>query len=442
MDNLKQKLLLEYLISSADTYAICESIIQPTYFDPEFRNAVSFIKKYYNEYSTTPDHDQVLAESGVDTKHHDITPDQIEYCTTEIEIFCRSKAIEGAVIKSLPLIDQPGEEGNIESMIKEAVMVSLTKDLGVNYYEDVDARLQRMLLEEPVHSTSWRDVDTALFGGISRKEMLLFAANSGGGKSISLSNLAFNFSNDGLNVLYISLELSRDVVSQRFDTMITGISRRDWKSHVSEITARVTQHGKDKGRLDVVQMKSGTTANQIRAYLKEYYLQFGITPDLLVLDYLDKMNPNEKMDLGNVSVKDKLCSEQLRDIGVDLNMYVATASQLNRSAVGATEHNHAQIAGGMTKINETDVYITIVMTEAMRAKGEIMFIFQKTRNSDGLGTIVHLKWDSKRLLITDSDNDSSTITFNPKDDKKKTLEDLLEDDPTSSSSSGLLDLMT
>jgi replicative DNA helicase len=439
MDNQKQKLLIELLVSSPDTYTICESIIEPSYFDPEFRNAVAFIKRYSAKHKGIPTVDMIMAESGVVFEERDVTLDMIDYTTHEIERFCRSKAIEAAIMKAVPLIGDEDEEGDIEKLIKDAVSISLNKNLGVEYYSGVEDRLQRMLNEQPVHSTSWTGVDEALFGGISRKEMLLVAANSGGGKSICLSNLAYNFSADGLNVLYISLELSEDVVAQRFDAMLTGIGRKVWKSHVNEIVTKVSAEQDKRGRIDIIQMKSGTTANQIRAYLKEYQLKFGIIPDLLCLDYLDKMAPNEKIDMSNVSVKDKLCAEQLRDIFVDYNMYGATASQLNRSAVKATEHDHSQIAGGMTKINETDVYWSIVMNESMRAAGEITFIFQKTRNSDGLGTIVQLKWDPKTLLITDGG--SPSIKFNPKTDKNSTIEELMGEAPTSGEGSSLLDLM-
>jgi nucleoside diphosphate kinase len=229
--------------------------------------------------------------------------------------------------------------------------------------------------------------------------------------------------------------------------MLTGIGRKDWKGHFSEIVTRVEQAGTKNGIIDIIQMSSGTTANQIRAYLKEYYLHYNFYPDLLIVDYLDKMNPNEKVDLGNVSVKDKLCAEQLRDIFVDFNMYGATASQLNRSAVGATEHNHSQIAGGITKINETDVYFSIVMSDQMRAAGEIMFIFQKTRNSDGVGKIIHLKWNAKTLRIENGDGSKSSLSFVSSNtgagDKEDLVNRIMERVPKgSASNTSLLDIMS
>ncbi len=147
------------------------------------------------------------------------------------------------------------------------------------------------------------------------------------------------------------------------------------------------------------------------------------------------MNPNERIDISNAFAKDKLCSEQLRDIGVDYNLAVATASQLNRSAVGSTEHDHSQIAGGISKINEADVYWSIIMTDVMKAQGEMIFQFQKTRNSDGVGKQAFMKWEGKTLRILDGDkrpDGSQPLTLKPK----------LTDSAASSPPSGLEALLS
>ena len=419
MDSKKQKLLLEYLVSSPDTFALCSSIIDSSYFNPEFVNAVKFIQTYYDKFHTTPTPGQVEAETKTVLKKRNISRDQIDYCATEIEAFCKRKAVQRAVLASSDLIAKDDYE-TVYSTIRDAITISLTRDLGLRYFDDPKARLERMLNEDPVEPTGWKEVDRLLFGGIGRKKLLLVSANSGGGKSMTLANLGFNFLERGRNVLYISLELDEDTIAQRYDTMYTGVSRRDWKSNISVITTRLEGLPKEHGKLDIVQMPVGTTANQIRAYLKEFYLKYEIYPDMLILDYLDKMYPNEtRIDMSDVWTKDKLCSEQLRQIAVDYNMFCATASQLNRDAVKAKEHDHSHIAGGISKINEADVYWSILMTPSMQASGDIAFMMQKTRDSDGVGNTIFLTWDKKRLRIVDPEDDKGPLTFKKKIDKEE-----------------------
>lgn len=429
MDNVKQKLLIEYLISSADTFTLCQGIIQPDYFDPEFRNTVKFIKDYFNQYNTTPEPRQIKAETGVKLERQEVGKDELQYCSNEIEAFCKQRAMEKAILSSVAMVNAK-DFGTVMTTVKDALLVSLHRDLGLRYFDDPSERLDRMSNGNYIEPTGWKEIDELLFGGPGRKEMLLVSAGPGGGKSICLANLGYNFIERGLDVLYISLELSEDVIAQRFDTMFTGISRKDWKQHKSEIAVRVSSAKEGKGNLDIKQFPSGTNQSQLLSYIKEYHLFYNKMPDLVIIDYLDLMNPNEKIDIGDIWVKDKLVSEQIRDIAVQFNLVIATASQLNRSAVKATQHDHSQIAGGISKINTTDVYWSILFNDAQRAKGEIAFVLQKTRNSDGVGKTVYLKWDAKHLRILDRENDNEKLAFVRKDKTKSLRDKVISETPT------------
>ena len=101
----KQKLLLEYLVSSTDTFAVCKGILKSAYFDPEYRKTVEFITQYYDKYSTTPDVDQIAAETRLQLQPREVTRDQIKYCSNEIETFCRRKALESAILAAPEYIE-------------------------------------------------------------------------------------------------------------------------------------------------------------------------------------------------------------------------------------------------------------------------------------------------------------------------------------------------
>lgn len=411
MDIKKQKLLIEYLISCDNTFAICNKVLNYKYFDPQYQNTIKFIQLYYNQYNSIPTPPQINGECNVQLELQTITRDQIEYCVNEIEQFCRRRALETAILDSVKLIEK-GDYNKVEYNIKQAVLLSVHKDLGISYFDDVENRIRNMQIKQNTHPTGWAEIDKLLYGGINRKELLLVSANSGGGKSLTLANLAYNFIHNKLNVLYVSLELSEAVIAQRFDIMHTGINRNHWIDNIDRIVTTLQTIKDDCGMIDIIQMKSGTNANDIRSYLKQYELHYKIIPDLLIVDYLDKMSPNQRIDMNDVFTKDKLSSEQLRDIGVDYNMVVATASQLNRTAINAQQHNHSQIAGGISKINETDVYWSIIMNDKLRANSEILFFLQKTRNSDGVGKSVFLKWDPTRLRIIDLNKQLQLSTTN------------------------------
>ena len=394
----KQQLLIEYLVSSPDTFALCKNIVKSDYFNPEFRKTVEFMHEYYDKYSSTPDAVQIEAETGVEIVERTVTRDQIKYCSSEIEQFCRKKAIEKAIIASAALLDK-GDEGKIEQLVRDAISVSLNADLGVDYFADPQARLEKLSLEPPRTTTKWPLFDEMIGGGLARTEMLLFSANSGGGKSVALANLGLNFAAQGLNVLYISLELSETMIAQRFDMMLTGIPTMVWRDNMKEISSALNQVAPHMGKIIIKRMESGTNCNQIRGFLKEYELKTGLIPDLLIVDYLDIMGPNEQVSADNVFEKDKRSAEQLRDVLFDYNMFGATASQQNRSAIEAAELNQSHIAGGLSKVNTVDIYCSLILTPSMKASGEIGMQFLKTRSSDGVGKTIYLTWDNNSLRI-------------------------------------------
>lgn len=130
--------------------------------------------------------------------------------------------------------------------------------------------------------------------------------------------------------------------------------------------------------------------------------------------------------------------KKLIDIETDNNhLFFANNILTHNSAVSATNHTHEHIAGGISKINESDVYWSILMTDSMKAAGQVAFTFQKTRNSDGVGKTVYLKWHGPTLRILNEDGNKQQLKFNKKQESTST-----EDDDTNQRSSSLLDLMS
>jgi archaellum biogenesis ATPase FlaH len=430
MNAAKQKLILQYLISSPDTYTLCKGIVKADYFAPELRRAVDFIHTYYDRFSSLPAPDIIYAETDIPLKTEKITRDQIQYCTEEIEAFCKQRAFQQAIL-SAPALIEKGDFSTIENLVKDALLISLNKQLGLDYFENPTSRLEDLLASPPRTPLMWHDFDDAIGGGLARTELLLVTANSGGGKSITLANLGINFLAQGLNVLYLSLELSESMISQRFDTMYTGIPTVIWREHHEEIASELREISKSTGTLVIRHMSTGTNCNVIRSYLKEFELKYGYVPDLLIVDYLDLMGANEKVSADNIWEKDKRATEQLRDILFDYNMFGATASQQNRAALDADELHQGHIAGGISKVNTVDIHASIILTPAMKAAGEIMFKFLKTRSSDGVGKMITLKWDNRALRIynlesQDKDDKAIMDRVGTHANKKRNLLDLMD----------------
>ena len=192
------------------------------------------------------------------------------------------------------------------------------------------------------------------------------------------------------------------MIAQRYDQMVSGVSQVLWREEYENIATAISKQSRAAGKLTIKRMSTGTNSIQIRSYLKEYELKNGFVPDMLVVDYLDLMGSNNSMYSENVSEKDKQTTEQLRDVCFDYNMYLATASQQNRTAIDAPVASQSHIAGGLTKINTVDIAVSILFSTVMKSSGDMGFTFTKTRSSDGVGKTCMSTWDAKYLRIRPS----------------------------------------
>lgn len=340
-----QKLLIEFMISDPTIFMISRTIIHPEYWDREFRRSVEFVIDYVDNYKSLPTPAIVKAETSQNYETIKIDDKLSNWYYDTVENFCKHKAMEKLIMDGPELLEK-GLYAEIEERSKQNVLISLQKELGTDYFEDPKSRLEALRDKSNMVSTGWKTIDKLLFGGFNRGELTFFAGGPGTGKSLFLQNLAVNWCLMGLNVLYVTLELSENLVSLRLDAMFTKETTKDVVKDIDNAALKLlsikkgkTETGIKPGRIQIKKFsEAGTTVNDIRAYIKEFEVQTGLKIDALCLDYLDLLYPNSaKVDINNTFSKDKYTSEELRGLAAELNILCVTASQLNRCLTLDTE---------------------------------------------------------------------------------------------------------
>ena len=397
-----QKLFLEMMLQDAQSYVRVQNIYNPENFDRSLREVAKFIKTHTDNHKAMPTHEQVKAVTGVDLKHvPDLTEDHYSWFMAEFEGFTRRNELERAILKSADLLEK-GDYDPVEKLIKDAVQISLTKDMGTDYFLDPRARLLAIKSSNGQNSTGWPTLDKRLFGGMNRGELNIFAGGSGSGKSLFMQNIAINWVTQGLNGVFLTLELSEGLCAMRMDSMVANCSTKEVFKDLDTVEMKVKMVGKKSGALRIKYMPAQSNVNQIRSYLKELQVQTGLKIDFIMVDYLDLVMPvSAKVSPNDLFVKDKYVSEELRNLSKELNILMITASQLNRGAVEEIEFDHSHIAGGLSKINTADNVFGIFTSRAMRERGRYQLQLMKTRSSSGVGMKVDLEYDLESLRITD-----------------------------------------
>ena len=381
-----QKLFLEIMLSDAQCFVRVQNIFNSINFDRSLRSAADFVAEYSKKYNNLPTTAQVKAETGTALDKVDGLDDTMtDWFLDEFESFTRHETLKRVVLQSADLIEK-GEYDPIEKLVKDAVQISLTRDLGIDYFEDPRARLSALKDNNGQMTTGWPTLDRKLFGGFNRGELEIFAGGSGAGKSLFMQNMAVNWMLAGKNGVYITLELSENLCSMRIDSMLTGIPSRDIFKDLDNVEMKVKVAGKKSGKLRIKYMPAQSNINDIRSYLKELQIQTGLKCDYICVDYLDLLMPvSAKVSPSDLFVKDKYVSEELRNLAKEFDMVVVTASQLNRASVEEVEFDHSHISGGISKINTADNVFGIFTTRSMRETGRYQLQLMKTRSSSGVG---------------------------------------------------------
>ena len=406
------------MIHDAQSYVRVQNIFNPENFDRSLRDTAKFIQTHAEKQSTMPTIEQVNAVGKAKLKPApELNDGHYDWFFEEFENFTRRQELERAILKSADHLEK-GNYGPVEKLIKDAVQISLTRDLGTDYFEDPRARLLALKDNNGQVSTGWPGLDRKLFGGFNKGELNIFAGGSGSGKSLFLQNLSVNWAEKALNGVYITLELSENLCAMRIDSMISEIPSKHIFKDLDTLEMKIKMAQKKSGTLRLKYMPAQSNINDIRSYVKELQIQTGVKLDFICVDYLDLLMPiTAKVSPNDQFIKDKYVSEELRNLAKELDVVLVTASQLNRGAVEEIEFDHSHIAGGISKINTADNVFGIFTSRAMRERGKYQLQLMKTRSSSGVGQKVDLEFDIDSLRIKDFSDDPN---YKPKYQEQST----------------------
>jgi replicative DNA helicase len=182
----------------------------------------------------------------------------------------------------------------------------------------------------------------------------------------------------GHNVLYVTLEVSSDIIAERLDASLANVEIRKLLDHISDVDAKIK--ALKHGRLDIREYPTGTfSPNMLRALL-ERQRSNGVVYDLVVVDYADIMLPNHRTQ--DAIENSKSIYVDLRAIMQEFNVAGLTATQTNRAGYVATVAKAEHVADDFNKVRIVDLMISINITDEERARGEARLYFAASRNQE------------------------------------------------------------
>lgn len=411
LDEKDQKTLIELMISDPSVFTRVKAILKPEYFDKKFQVVINYLLDFSNEYNCLPSIDQLNNASR--DEYHKVdgiqqNPNLQQSVLDSVESFCKQRALEIAIMSAADLINK-GVDTGIDKIIKDAQMISIKKDLGIDFWENQDEWLKHLEVEMGTVKTGWVTFDKMLDGGFNWGSLNYVVSVSGGGKSLCLANLGLSMSLMGYNVAYLTYELDKELVGKRIMSMAANIPYRNISSQQSKVidTLNMRRMNNKPGIFRIINMPNGSTTQEAEAMIQEVEIATNKQINVVVVDYADLMRCNDRrIDPNNIHLVGKEIAEDLRAMArertrVGKNTLVLTASQIGKVAMSEMEFDMNQIAGSVAKTNTADLIFSVRTNLAMKARGEYELKVLKARNAGCVDKKLKLKYNVDTLLMSD-----------------------------------------
>jgi len=394
-----QEKIFQGLISDTTWAAQMVEVMRPNYFEIEY---LKFLTEkyfaYYQKYRCFPTlgllvnvireelsdgtddilRDQIIAFLlRVKTNPH---PGDISYVKDKTLDFCKRQAFKGALEKAVDLIEGDSFEEVLELM-KGAVSVGIPHSIGHDFFEDFESRFVKINRRACPTGFKRLDARDIFAGGLGRGEIGVVTANTGVGKSHWLVALGANAMRAGKNVLHYTFELSETAVGIRYDSNLCGIPAND----VQDCKDIVQEAYQDRslGRLIIKEYPTGSASvTTIRNHLEKLALK-GFKPHVIIVDYADIMRSTRSYDTLRHELK--FIYEELRNLAMEMDAPVWTASQANRDSAQSEIVGLENMSEAYGKAMVADVVVSISRKAAEKATGVGRLYIAKNRaGRDGI----------------------------------------------------------
>ena len=312
-----------------------------------------------------------------------------EWIINQTEKFCQDKAIYNAIVNSIKIMDDDNSgasRGSIPEMLSNALGVSFDSSIGHDFFEDAEARYD-FYHEE--HTRLPFDLDLLnkiTGGGLRKKTLSLVMAETGGGKSIFLCHNAAAHLSMGYNVLYITLEMREELISQRidanlFDIPLGTLEELDKASYLKVIDKLKS---KTTGRLKVKEFPSGAASSaNFRHLINELRIKNNFIPDVIYIDYLNICtSARVKNNQANSYTIVKSIAEEIRGLAMEFDVPIVSATQVNRGGMSNSDIDMTNTSESIGISHTLDLFLALIPSEELDELNQIMVKQLKNRYND------------------------------------------------------------
>jgi len=407
MNRLEQSILKNLIYNDEYTRKVLP-FIRAEYFSDNnerlvFREVFEFIHKYKNP----PTHEALVINftekktltdtevSGAIDLLKEINlaknePSETQWLIEQTEKFCQDKAIYNAIMESVGILDDKNtkkSKGEIPKLLSDALGVTFNNNVGHDYINDSDSRYDSY---HRVESRVRFDLD--LFnkitkGGLPVKTLNIVLAGTGVGKSLFMCHMSAAALAQGLNVLYITMEMAEEKIAERIDANLLNINLNELHTISKDDYNRKfeTVKAKTNGKLIIKEYPTAAASVlHFRALINELQLKKNFIPQIIFVDYLNICTSARVKPGANVNTYSyiKSIAEELRGLAVENNVPIVSATQTTRSGFTNSDPGLEDTSESFGLPATADFMFALVTNEELEGLNQILVKQLKNRYSD------------------------------------------------------------
>ena len=378
---------------------------------------------YFKKYDSVPSNREIMAiakkycEVREEVKESDVSSSLMDIKSMDIDAsskaasenckeYVRQKTLYLAVCDNANEIIKTGNVDKCLERFDRVQKITMEElDLGLSYFskEGMAKHWDYVMNPKAKVSTGWKGLDNVTNGGFLRdgKMIACFMGQAGLGKSLFLSNIAVNLLRQNLGVVVISLEMSENVYSARFDAHISKLNINRLKENSEEAISRIEAFHKAYPESSLVVKEyppRSIKCSEIENYL-DNLKSSGVKIDAIIIDYLNLILPNNKTDSMYTGIMEVV--EKLRTISYKFEVPVITATQANRQGMNNENISmeHVSESGGIA--HTVDFMGGLYQMDEDREHGIVNMRVIKNRFG-GSGKVIPFRMDPENLVLTDT----------------------------------------
>ena len=430
--------ILSNLIHNEDYSRKVLPFLNKEFFHDEVEKTLYLtIDSHVEKYNTLPTNEVLGITLNEDSLNEQIFEGCVEYLSNleksdtdeewlldKTEEFCQEKAVYNAIMESIGIIDGRDKEktkGAIPEILSKALSVSFDSSIGHDWIEDFQARYEFYHKVEERIPFDLEYLNAITKGGLPSKTLTCILAGTGVGKSLAMCHFAANNLMDNKKVLYITMEMAEERISERIDANLLDCSLDDLKDLPFKMYEKKVERirSKTEGKLIVKEYPTASAgAGHFRHLLNELRLKRNFVPDIIYIDYLN-ICASSRMKYGsnvNTYMMIKSIAEELRGLAVEKNVPIVTATQTTRGGFTNSDPGLEDTSESFGLPATTDLMFALVSSEELEALNQIMVKQLKNRFNDPTSNkrfVVGVDRGKMRLYDVEQSAQDELVNDNP-----------------------------